>query len=539
MIEPCDRPIMFELTHTAELSHWLGDLFDPAWRVFLGDVRTCVGLSQSPLTKASARDPLPPIDQLAVAVLPFVNMSSDPEQEHFSDGITEDIITDLSRVSELRVIPRSSVFTFKGKNVDTAVIARQLNVTHLLEGSVRRSGNRVRLTAQLIDAATSNHVWAQRYDRELSDIFDLQDELSTAIIEALKLRLVPTAPGTCALPGTRNLEAYDLFNRARALAGTMEIARLFSAPDLYRQCLAIDPDFGQAWVDYGLTLFTVLTYMPKNLFDSWEDLDLACKRSIELAPDNNTSLSLTAYKAQWEYDWPAAAAAISRIETIPDWSTGLLSVQWGLGYLADGIETCLAWCKSEPMILQSSLSLQMAFDLAHRPEEAAREYIRSKSLLGSRSATDLFAMYRAMVAGDHDAARGHLQAIVDQGEFPGVFWQDVLDRFDDPPNALQYLRGDFSNPEADHTLRMLLIAEFAAYFGDEDLAFAALRKGLVEQRHGFGVIHLWFPIYRELRKSPRFKQILVDIGLVDFWRKSGRWGDFVRPLGDDDFELIG
>jgi TolB-like protein len=124
-------------------------------------------------------------------VLPFVNMSGDPEQEYFSDGITEDIITDLSKVSALEVVSRNGSFLYKGKQVDVPKVARELKVTHVLEGSVRRAGGRVRITAQLIDGASNRHLWAERYDRDASDIFELQDEISHAIVKALKLRLLP------------------------------------------------------------------------------------------------------------------------------------------------------------------------------------------------------------------------------------------------------------------------------------------------------------------------------------------------------------
>src|SRR6478672_10161315 len=145
----------------------------------------------------------------SIAVLPFVNMSGDPEQEYFSDGITEDIITDLSKVSLLKVLSRNTVFTFKGKSVDIGQIARQLKVGHVLEGSVRKAGGRVRITAQLIDAADS-HVWAERFDRDLSDIFALQDEISEAIVAALKIKLLPEEKKAIETRSTHNPDAYQL-----------------------------------------------------------------------------------------------------------------------------------------------------------------------------------------------------------------------------------------------------------------------------------------------------------------------------------------
>jgi len=129
--------------------------------------------------------------RVAICVLPFANMSADPEQEYFSDGITEDIITDLSKVSALAVTSRNSAFVFKGKHVDVLKVARELKVDHVLEGSVRKAGGRVRITAQLLDGSSNDHLWAERYDRDLNDIFALQDEISQAIVTALRLRLLP------------------------------------------------------------------------------------------------------------------------------------------------------------------------------------------------------------------------------------------------------------------------------------------------------------------------------------------------------------
>src|SRR5262249_22138355 len=137
------------------------------------------------------------------------------EQEYFSDGITEDIITDLSKVSTLNVLSRNTVFTFKGKPVRVEQVAKELKVAFVLEGSVRKAGGRVRITAQLIDTANDSHVWAERYDRDLSDIFALQDEISRAIVAALKVRLVPEEKKAIETRSTHNLEAYQLYLMAR------------------------------------------------------------------------------------------------------------------------------------------------------------------------------------------------------------------------------------------------------------------------------------------------------------------------------------
>ena len=153
--------------------------------------------------------------KLSIAVLPFANMSGDAEQEYFADGISEDIITALSKLSQLFVIARNSSFTFKGRNVNVQEVGRNLGVRYVLEGSVRKSGNRVRITAQLIDATTGGHLWAERFDRDLTDIFAVQDDVTQQIVGALALNLTEGDQQRLATEHTDNLEAYDCFLRGR------------------------------------------------------------------------------------------------------------------------------------------------------------------------------------------------------------------------------------------------------------------------------------------------------------------------------------
>ena len=151
----------------------------------------------------------------SIAVLPFTNMSGDPEQEYFSDGISEDIITDLSKIAGLTVIARNSSFTFKGRSVDIREVGKELGVRSVLEGSIRRASNRVRITAQLIDATNGAHLWADRYDRDLTDIFEVQDDVTRRIVDALKVTLSPAENMRLADSGTPNIEAYDCYLRGR------------------------------------------------------------------------------------------------------------------------------------------------------------------------------------------------------------------------------------------------------------------------------------------------------------------------------------
>lgn len=188
--------------------------------------------------------------RLGVCVLPFANMSGDPEQEYFSDGITEDVITDLSKISALWVAARNTAFSFKGKNVDVLQVARQLKASHVLEGSVRKAGRRVRITAQLIDGTGGGHVWAERYDRDLDDIFALQDQISEAIVTALKLKLLPEEKKAIEQRGTTNPEAYKLYLMARQYSFTGNVGVAHSSEAIIRLCqraTQIDPNYARAW----------------------------------------------------------------------------------------------------------------------------------------------------------------------------------------------------------------------------------------------------------------------------------------------------
>jgi adenylate cyclase len=186
-------------------------------------------------------------DKPSIAVLPFTNMSGDPEQEYFSDGITEDIITDLSKISSLFVVGRHTSFAYKDKLANLTLIATDLGVRYLLEGSVRKAGNRIRITGQLIDGATGGHLWAERYDRDLTDIFAIQDEITKAIVEQLKVRLLPEEKEVIGQAPTGNVEAYNLFLKGREYFHNPTKAFLQLARQMFERAAELDPDFARAY----------------------------------------------------------------------------------------------------------------------------------------------------------------------------------------------------------------------------------------------------------------------------------------------------
>ena len=245
-------PIDVRAIHTTDLDGWREDPSHPAVQECLNALAAMIARSQTAgstkMGKASAAEPQETA-RFSICVLPFTNMSGDPEQDYFSDGITEDIITDLSKVSALSVISRNGSFLYKGKQVDIPRVARELKVTHVLEGSVRKAGGRVRISAQLIDGSANNHVWAERYDRDTSDIFAIQDEISQAIVKALKVSLLPSEKKAIERRGTDSVEAHDLYLMARQIYVTNQEDE-HASKAIVRTCARateIDPRYAQAW----------------------------------------------------------------------------------------------------------------------------------------------------------------------------------------------------------------------------------------------------------------------------------------------------
>ena len=271
---------------------------------FVLSKRASVGTQASVVAGAAAQSAIP---EKSIAVLPFVNESSDKEQEYFADGLTDTMIDLLSKVPDLRVPARSSSFFFKGKNEELSAIAAKLHVTHVLEGTVRRAGDRLRVSAQLIRADTGYHIWSETYDRGTNDIFKVQDEISAAVVAALKLKLI--AAGTNAkVRGTTNAEAYNQF-----LIGNHYFAG-FASADNYRRAaaalrkaLALDP----AYADASAKLVMADAYLAEYTADA-----ASLKRAIAAAerlplahPDHGPSYRIRANsRGAWQWDWTGAQA---------------------------------------------------------------------------------------------------------------------------------------------------------------------------------------------------------------------------------------
>jgi TolB-like protein len=579
MIEPCLRPVMFELTHTADLSHWTGNPNDPLWKAYVEDVRRFVGrgdpvqptLSPSTphrgtgrtrrigisfaaalallmvltgvwwtvLRDGHGRSPAPSGQTTAagvsLAVLPFVDMSPDHNQDYFSDGLAEELLNELAQIKALRVAGRTSSFSFKGRNEDLRVIGEKLGVSHLLEGSVRKDGSRLRITAQLINAADGIHLWSQTYDRELSDVFAVQEEIAMAVSSALSITL-DVGEMSRANGGTTNIEAYDKFLQGQALWNKGGPQEVDGASQRYREAVALDPDFSRAWrgLNKALTQLMVYGVSPET---TGKELGEVIARLEALAPDawwtHAVRLSQSIKQRKWVEADAAGRAAIAGapgVEMAADYADYLMSI----GRANEGLVYARRAGQAEPLSIAHSRLLQAALGIAGQPEKAQVEYLRSKSLAGDSLIPDFFALVRLWKRKDADSAaiKAQFRLVSAAGGgnrfvVPGM----TPDNVTDPKAAIAVLHKAFEDPAKQNAT----LAIYADHYGDKDLALAALRAALIDRR-GPQLWSLWQTNETGLRSDPRFKDILRDLGMVDLFRASGNWSDFCKPLGADDFE---
>ena len=300
-------PMPFNQIQCADLSTWDGDGVTSGWRKLQASVQALAGTSnegQAPLGKS-------PKQPESICVLPFVNMSGDAEQEYFSDGISEDITTDLSKISALAVTARNTAFMFKGQSVDVPEIARKLGVGHVLEGSVRKAGGRVRITAQLIDGGSGDHLWAERYDRDLTDIFAIQDEISKAIVDALKIKLLPGEKRAIERRGTTNVEAYNLYLMARQLwvSGNYgDVRRDEIVIRTAQRAIDLDPNYAEAWGLLAIAQASLRYHHGRDVDDGLA----AAEEALKLDPTLAAPYSVRARHVAELGDFERAEAEIRR-----------------------------------------------------------------------------------------------------------------------------------------------------------------------------------------------------------------------------------
>jgi TolB-like protein/Tfp pilus assembly protein PilF len=590
MIEPCKRPIMFELMHTAELTYWQGDPNDSAWRTFLGDVRqfvkkegaaplsaviptiastprqfgvrTLIGVIALLAVGASvfwlanrapkvAPKPLEAVTattsgvmrEVTLAVLPFADMSKARDQEYYSDGLTEEILNQLAQIKNLRVTGRTSSFSFKGKNEDLRVIAKKLGVANLLEGSIRKNGKTLRITAQLINGMDGAHLWSQTYDREPKDVFAVQEEIAKDVAKALSIKLdvgnMPRAQG-----GTTNLEAYDKYLHGRVLFGRFGNAAVRQSTQYYREAVALDRTFERAWSDLYIALRVAQVFDPANTVALRKELDEVGARIETMNPDAWWTQAALGAKYRSQYKWAKAEeAGKAALATAPPSEAeavgGFAVLMSSVGRANEAVTYWQRASQADPLAANISDNLVRALEAAGRSAEAQMERERAKELARDPIDRDAAELTRVWFQKNVDPTMVEARLRHYQEAYPGNVSHTLLaylvGKVGDHQAARAALHKAFDDPANQNGRVMSTLAGYADFYGDRDLALAALRRAHVDM-HYFVIPALWTTGEPGLHTDPKFKQIVRDMGLVDYWRSSGNWGDFCTPVGKDDFE---
>ncbi len=479
--------------------------------------------------------------QPSVAVLPFADMSPDKDQEYFSDGIAEELLNQLTKLRGLHVAGRTSSFSFKNKNEDLRVIGEKLNVAHIVEGSVRKAGNRVRITVQLVKASDGYHLWSQTYDRDLNDIFAIQEETAKAVANALSITL-GVGEGDLGVGGTRNFEAYDAYLAGVALVNQLGRESYSRAIVQFEKAVALDPEFANAWGTLASTYqFAADIYISERAPEFSKKSEAAAFRAIELAPEAIASLQAAA-QLQWRNrDCLQAEQSFKKaLELAPAnyWTNNLYGqTLLAMGRPREAIEYFRRAVRSEPLSVLPSIGLGLAHELNGDFDEALKEHERGKGLIGNQALTKASILVSAMTMGDRTLIEKSLEKIVNDDLLPPnnrSLTKTMGSLLDSPEAARSELHRLYKDPTYNHPLTRSVIAVWASYFGDHELALKAFLKSSEERVLTTNVI--WRPIHKGMRRLPGFKDLVQDLGLVDYWRSSGNWGDFCRPVGHDDFE---
>jgi len=464
-------------------------------------------------TPTEAQRPAPAVK--AIAVLPLLNMSADPENEYFSDGMTEEIIGALSKVPGLQVASRTSCFSFKGKEVDIKQVGEKLGVGSVLTGSVRKIGNRIRITAQLVNAETGYHLWSETYDRQIEDVFAVQDELSRAIVDALKLKL--TGENELVAP-TKNIEAYNLYLKGRFFFNRFTEAGLRKSLDFFQHVLLQEPGYARAYAGMADCWC--------GLADDWVAPDdayprakAAAQRALQHDPELAEAMtSLGKVLCWYEWDFTGAEQQLRRaVQINPNygeahWTFG--STLPAVGKIGEAVDEMRQALTLDPLYPQYSRWLgrfllyaedyDAAIAQSHKTLELNADYFQAYLDIGSAC----LAQGRPEQALEWYRRGQRLESAVRSYDAFIVRALAPLGRQEEADEILKRLEDE----SRQHYVRAEVLAMGYAAVGSFDKAFASLERAFQARSAGLIYLHL-DPGYSSLRQDPRYADLLSRIGL--------------------------
>ena len=470
-------------------------------------------------------------EEQSIAVLPFVNMSDDPGNEYFSDGISEELLNVLVRVEGLRVASRTSSFAFKGKDASIPKIGEELNVSHVLEGSVRKAGNTVRVTAQLVDVRTDSHLWSETYDRQLEDIFAIQDEISAHIVQALKIALGggdadAMAP---AQKPTENLQAYEHYLRGRYFWQRRGEDNIRHAIDLFEQATELDPQFARAWSSLGAAHITLPSYSAAPPEEHNSRAVSAAKRALVLDDTLAEAYAVLADIARYGNKWAEAQAYyLLAIASEPKNATAHLWYAEHLhvvGRKFDSLEEVLIAYQLDPLHPGTNGNLSWLYWGLDDTSNTLKYGAAAWDLGDYRSLyTQAMAQLRL---GVFDRAIKFAEQFDDVNDFPVSITELFVEATLHPIK-----RPLFLETLAKHEAVLPIFVSLAGYvgFGRLDDAYRVVNANLdfLGQSAWWTI---WQPETASFRQDPRFASVVTEAGLLDYWREHG-WPDLCKPVGD-------
>lgn len=458
--------------------------------------------------------------QKSIVVLPFVNMSNDPEQEFFSDGLSEELLNVLAQIKDLRVISRTSAFAFKGKDIDIPTIAEQLKVTHVLEGSVRKSGDNVRITAQLIKVETDSHLWSEAYNRKLENVFEIQEEISKAIAAELQVTL-----GTLARQGrpTENLEAWQLFLRGRHLYQNRGQEQMARAVELFKQAVALEPGFADAWANLAAASVVYAYNQEEGFEQTYEEGRQAALRAIAADSKNGFAHAVLGMLHYAMFDWDQAMLELDlAIELNPNETNTLL---WkgitllSLGYVNESIEWFHKAERLDPIFTNVHNWLALAFSI-QGDMEAMRRHLDKIQRLDPEFQGFAWTNYE-MLTGNLDAAEA-------------VMRQEAIERTNSDALVVAMFAALRDPARRDEATATMLAHKNLADQGnlvpyvwkigavDEALAYFRGQRESGRLLRAVNSLSMFWDAYnREQLSNPAMPAFFEANGMVDYWRKHG------------------
>jgi TolB-like protein/Tfp pilus assembly protein PilF len=492
-----------------------------------------------------------PVNERSIAVLPFVNMSSDQENLYFVDGLTEEILNRLAQISALRVPGRTSSFAFKNQNRDLRQIGAALSVAHVLEGSVRKSGDRLRITTQLVRTADGFNLWSRTYDRKLDDVFAIQEEIARAIAEALSVQLKLGNEGKHERP-TQDMAAYGNYLEARALITQRTAGNLRRATGLLEAAVQRDPGFAKAWAALAQARALGFYYLVVPMQQSLEGAESAARRALTIDDSLGVAHSALADVLRDRYEWLPAEVEYRRAlelspgeaETHNQYAQMLLKV----GHLDAALEHANRACELDPLAWVPP-SIAALIQLLRGDLAQSRVWLdRFEKLRGKVEGFQIrLELFHALAKHDTDLARRALAMARSSSapEFSSPADKKLIETMDhalasadnssEPP---PHLAATFEEIQALGSTD--ITQEFAAVAVFVKQSEAALAALWYEMRSpgGLDPAWIWTPSFQPVRNEPRFLELLRAMKLPAYWRVAG-WGDFCQPKAGDDFECSG